>query len=186
MVVLSIADALRLVRRGVLAAAALAASQFVLTSDARANPWLAPGDLGLRHDVQLLADAGVIRAPATTWPMSWPDIARDVLSAEPTEHHSRAVEDALGRVRRAARREATPGFAGSSIGVSGAQEPASLRTFSDTPREEAELAIGASWLGDRLAANIEVAVVSNAQDDRDVRLDGSYIGVTFGNFMVST
>ena len=48
----------------------------------RADPWLAPGNEGLRADVQLLADAGILRGPVTTWPMSWPDIARDVLSTD--------------------------------------------------------------------------------------------------------
>ena len=33
---------------------------------ALAGPWLDPGDAGLRHDVMLLADAGVIRAPVST------------------------------------------------------------------------------------------------------------------------
>ena len=36
---------------------------------AKADPWLAPGDEGLRSDIQLLADAGIIRGPVTTWPM---------------------------------------------------------------------------------------------------------------------
>ena len=49
---------------------------------AHADPWLAPGNEGLRSDIQLLADAGILRGPVTTWPMSWPDIARDVISAE--------------------------------------------------------------------------------------------------------
>src|SRR6185503_3711710 len=49
---------------------------------ARADPWLAPGDEALRSDIELLADAGILHGPVTTWPMSWPDIARDVVSAE--------------------------------------------------------------------------------------------------------
>ena len=51
-------------------------------SVASADPWLAPGDAGLRSDIQLLADAGIIRGPVTTWPMSWPDLARDVTGRE--------------------------------------------------------------------------------------------------------
>ena len=34
-----------------------------------ADPWLAPGDEGLRSDIQLLADAGILRGPVTTWPL---------------------------------------------------------------------------------------------------------------------
>ncbi len=38
---------------------------------ASADPWIEPGDVRLRHDIELLADAGIIRAPVTTWPVSW-------------------------------------------------------------------------------------------------------------------
>jgi len=48
---------------------------------ASADPWLAPGDEGVRSDIQLLADAGILRGPVTTWPISWPDVARDALAA---------------------------------------------------------------------------------------------------------
>ena len=36
------------------------------------------GDLGLRHDVQLLADYGVIKSTVTSWPMSWDTLAADL------------------------------------------------------------------------------------------------------------
>ena len=37
-----------------------------------------PGDSALRHDVQLLGDAGVVRAPLTSWPLAWTDVVRDI------------------------------------------------------------------------------------------------------------
>ena len=33
---------------------------------AYADPWLAPGDSALRHDLQWLADEGILAAPTTT------------------------------------------------------------------------------------------------------------------------
>ena len=56
----------------------LALAVMVAAPCASAAPWLAPGDLTLRHDIELLADAGILRGPITTWPISWPDVARDV------------------------------------------------------------------------------------------------------------
>ena len=47
-----------------------------------ADPWLAPGDVALRHDLEMLADVGVLKGPITQWPVPWPDIARDVLRFE--------------------------------------------------------------------------------------------------------
>ena len=51
-------------------------------SPALAGPWLDPGDSALRHDVQLLSDAGLVHAPLTTWPLAWEDVVRDIQSFE--------------------------------------------------------------------------------------------------------
>jgi len=149
-----------------------------------ADPWLAPGDEGLRSDIQLLADAGILHGPVTTWPMSWPDIARDVLAASQSGLDS-GTEQALARVRQYARRSSDRGFAGLGIRVSGAYQPATLRDFADTPREEGELGMRASWLTDHIAINLQGSYVVDPDDNKDWRADGSYIGVNFGNYMLS-
>ncbi|HET9475002.1 MAG TPA: capsule assembly Wzi family protein [Steroidobacteraceae bacterium] len=156
----------------------------ITTTSARADPWLAPGDEGLRSDIQLLADAGILRGPVTTWPMSWPDIARDVIAAE-GRGLDQATNHALARVRRLARQASDSGFAGLGIRVSGAYEPTTLREFADTPREEGELAMRASWLTEHFAVNLQGSYVVDPDDDKDWRADGSYLGVNFGNFMLS-
>lgn len=150
-----------------------------------ADPWLSPGDLALRHDIQLLADEGVIRSPTTTWPMSWPDIARDVLAAADRPTLDPLIDGALQRVRRAARDAAVSGSGGPGLRIAAAGEPTELRTFSDTPRDEGEVGAAMSWLGERMAARLEVTAVANPADGREVRLDGSYLGVNVGNFMIS-
>lgn len=165
--------------------AALAVALIVLAGDiARADAWLAPGDEGLRHDIQLLADAGILRGPVTTWPMSWPDIARDVLAADASQLDE-ATSAAFSRVRRRAREASAPGFAGAGIRVSGAYQPAVVREFADTPRGEGELELKASWLTDHFAVNLQGSYVVDPDDDKAWRADGSYLGVNFGNFMLS-
>jgi hypothetical protein len=154
-------------------------------SNAQADPWLAPGDEGLRSDIQRLADAGILRGPVTTWPISWPDVARDVLAATAGEQYDEATLAALFRVQRLARSAASSGYAGAGIRVSAAHEPAQLRSFNDSPREEGEIALRASWLSDRFALNLQGAVVADADDGHTWRADGSYLGVNIGNFMVS-
>jgi hypothetical protein len=162
---------------------ALAAASLIST--APAAPWLAPGDLTLRHDIELLADAGVLRGPITTWPISWPDVARDANAARLPDDAGPALREALARVRAAARREARTGLESLGARVAGARDPDPLRTFSDTPREEGELELGAAWMGDRFAANLQVTGVADASDDQTARFDGSYVGVNVGNFMIS-
>jgi hypothetical protein len=150
----------------------------------RADPWLAPGDEGLRGDIELLADVGILRGPVTTWPMSWPDIARDALAADDAgldEGASRALQ----RVRRLSRIASADGFSGLGIRMSGAYEPPMLRGFADVPREEAEIGLGASWLSDHFVMNLKATYLANPDNDHDFRADGSYIGVNFGNIMLS-
>jgi hypothetical protein len=151
---------------------------------AHADPWLPPGNEGLRSDIQLLADAGILRGPVTTWPMSWPDIARDVISAE-EKGLDVDTAAALARVRLLARRASDNGFAGLGIRVSGSYEPGTLRGFADTPREEGEVAMRASWLTEHFAVNLQGSYVVDPDDNKDWRADGSYLGVNFGNFMLS-
>ena len=46
-----------------------------------AAPLVAPGDSALRHDIQLLADLGLITTPVTSWPLSWGAILNDLEAA---------------------------------------------------------------------------------------------------------
>lgn len=154
-------------------------------STAMADPWLAPGDLRVRHDIEVLADAGLLRGPVTTWPVSWPDVARDLDAARSAEPASPAIEAALRRLRQAAGVAARAGWSEAELSVAGASDPARLRDFADTPREQAEASVGASWLGARFAGAVHVAIVSDPEDGQSTRLDGSYAGMTVGNFMIS-
>jgi capsule assembly protein Wzi len=150
---------------------------------AHADPWLPPGDEGLRGDLLLLADAGILRGPVNTWPMSWPDIARDVLAAD--EHGlDPATARALVRVRRRAR-DASADLEGVGMRVSGSYQPDTLREFADSPREEGEVAVRTSWITDHLALNLQGSYVVNPDDGQEFRADGSYLGINFGNFMLS-
>lgn len=151
---------------------------------AHADPWLTPGNESLRSDVQLLADAGILRGPVTTWPLSWPDIARDLLGAQAPVRDS-AVADALLRVQRLARAASNRGYSGAGIRVRGAYEPSPLRGFAETPREEGEISVRGSWLGEHLAMNLQASYAVDPDDGQSFRPDGSYVGVNVGNFMIS-
>jgi hypothetical protein len=165
-------------------AVVIALSGCGLATTARADPWLAPGNEGLRNDIQLLADAGILRGPVTTWPLSWPDVARDALGAD-TRVLDAATADALYRVQRLSRAAASSGHSGADYRLSAAHEPATLRSFADAPREEGEVALRASWLGDHLALSLQGTYVVDADDGKTLRPDGSYLGINVGNFMLS-
>ncbi len=152
---------------------------------AGADPWLAPGDAGLRSDVQLLADADIVRTPVSSWPLSWADVSRDLARVRAVDLTTPTLQDAYERVRREARRNTRVGVVEPYVEVGGALHPIRTRGFADAPREEGELATGLDWTGERFAVRLEVRGVASPEDDRAVRFDGSYAGMVIGNVMIS-
>ena len=149
------------------------------------GPWIPTGDLALRHDLQLLADRGVVKAPLMMWPLSWGDIARDLRTVDTTieleVHEQLAFERIRARAEHQGRSEGIKAFAKASV----SEDPRVIRAFEDTPRETAELTGGITWTGERYAGNLAVTAVEDPSDGKDVRLDGSYFGASVGNWMIS-
>lgn len=148
-----------------------------------AGPWVDPGDTALRHDIQLLADAGLIDAPVTQWPLSWGDLLRS--GEEPGRALSEAEASAWGRVQRHARAARVTGEWRQTVRVAGGTEARTLRDFAATPREQAELELGVEWTGNRAAVRLQGQYALDAEDDREWRGDGSYAGLALGNWMLA-
>ena len=100
---------------------------------AHADPWLAPGDATLRHDLQWLADEGILTAPTTTWPLARDEIERAVRAVDDRQAAALppGLADALARVRRTVESGAESGVETRLAGA----EPSPLRGFADSPRE---------------------------------------------------
>ena len=64
-----------------------------------ASPWLDPGDSGIRNDIQILADAGVITAPMMAWPIAWADVATGLATFKDADQLSGSAADAYRRLR---------------------------------------------------------------------------------------
>ena len=150
-----------------------------------AEPWLPPGDLALRSDIQILADAGVIKAPVMVWPLRWADISRDVLASSDADYADSVIGLSLARVTRRVRREMRTSGIQPHFRASASEKPRSIRTFEDTPRETGELEVGAQWQGDRIAYRLQVTGAVDPQDDKSVRADGSYVTAVWGNTLFS-
>jgi hypothetical protein len=151
---------------------------------AGADPWIAPGDARLRHDLQLLADAGIVGAPLTAWPVSWSEVARDLGRNSAAADRSEWLEAAMVRVRTAARDATRTGRLSGDVRISGSEASMALRRFADTPREEGELSAGLQYTGSRFAYRLEATAVSDPDDGKEYRADGSYAGVALGNWML--
>lgn len=167
---------------------ALAAAMPLVSAPAAADPWLAPGDLVLRHDIQLLADAGILDVPVNTWPITWASVARELdgyQAGQEGEVPGPAVVAALERVKAGLQNARGATGLQPSARVAARSEDFWLRTFQDTPRENSEVALGASWMGERFAARLQGWRVSNPPDGDDWRLDGSYVAAVMGNHILS-
>ncbi len=152
---------------------------------AAADPWIAPGDARLRHDLQLLSDAGIVRAPLSAWPVSWGEVARDLRAADVTVERPPHVEVALARARAAAAEASRIGAWQGIARIAGSENPMQLRRFADVAREEGEITGGAQVTAERYALRFQATAVANASDGQDVRADGSYAGMVLGNWIVS-
>lgn len=154
------------------------------SAGAGAQGLIAPGDLQLRHDLQLLNDAGIIDTPLTAWPLSQAEIERHVAAVD-TSELSRHPRNAFERLQARFSSRTAVAAPRVSFTLAGAIEPVVLRTFEDTPREEGGVGVQLAWQNTRFAVNLAAAVHANPDDDDQFRPDGTYVALLLGNWIVS-
>ena len=147
-----------------------------------ASPFVSAGDTVLRHDIQLLADAGVIKGPISTWPLAWGPIAADVQAFDKTDGVTRDVIDAIARVRARAGWEMRSDEMYFQASGSVAEKPKRIRSFENTPRGRAEFSAGLTYTADWFTASLNGQIVDADDGDEDFRADGSVVGAVLGNF----
>ena len=131
------------------------------------------GDAGLRHDVLLLADAGVLSAPFAGWPISSSDLDALRTATELPPHLEAARRRIMSGTGHSRRLVAEVGAINRDF---------SLRGFESVPREDTEARVGVDWRKDRYSVVLRMAYVSDPEDDRQWRADGSQAGVYLGNW----
>ena len=151
---------------------------------AQADPLARPGDLQLRHDIQLLADEGVINIPVTMWPIPWDDIDAALDAVSEAGFSSEAAQ-AISRLRLRARYELGDGGLRPRAWASVAAEPRVIRNFEDTPREEAQAGLEFGWAGRRFIGNVSATYAHDPVDGDEFRPDDTYLGMYLGNWIVS-
>jgi hypothetical protein len=154
-----------------------------LAGAAQAGPWIEPGDSRLRHDLQLLADTGIVRAPLTAWPVSWPEIVRDIRDVRP-EQQVPHVAAALARVRREAGVATRLGELDIEASIAGSERPMALRRFGEVPRSSGEISLAAESMASAFAFRVEVTGAADPDDGDEFRPDGSYVAWVAGNWML--
>ncbi|MDQ2045520.1 capsule assembly Wzi family protein [Pseudoalteromonas sp. 20-92] len=166
-----------------------------------AEPWVKPDDYGLRADIQQLADAGVILAPVTTYPLMWKSFISDVDSM-PLEQLTPSLQDALLRVKHRYKSENSSSHSLQLLAFA-ATDPIVATSFGATNTQETELSAAYAYLGDNFAAKVAVNyrkdgkkcladgktaddIVTDQQaltDCNDTSLDDSYLAYRLGNWI---
>lgn len=156
----------------------------VFAWNAVAAPLAAPGDMQLRHDLQLLNDSGVINIPLTAWPVPLGDVY-DAVADSAWRSLSATEMAALERVRDYLSWELETGIVKASATLAGSSNPRVIRTFENTPREDAQASANLHWVGDRFAVSIQASYAPSPIDGNEFRPDGTYFGAAFGNWIIT-
>ncbi|MDR9827838.1 capsule assembly Wzi family protein [Vibrio sp. FNV 38] len=152
-----------------------------LPTISQAKPWIEPTDLHLRSDLQLLANAGIITVPITTYPLMWNGVISDI------RQNSRNAKTQLevNAVHRVTRAHRSSQGVNVSLELGAGSEASRFQHFGTPMREKGEVTAGISDANDWWAFNLQATYAYDAQDNENVRLDGSYLAAIVGNWVVS-
>ena len=164
----------------------LALTILVCSLTATAGPVASPGDIGLRHEIQMLADYGAIQGPTTAWPVSWDAILADLEAAYESEMNLPvAVRATFVRVLNRARRETARSDGHFNYRASASEKPTRIRGYTNAPYEKGELSAGYSWANSRFSIDINATGAMDPLDDEELRADGSRLAVDWGNVTIA-
>ncbi|WP_445946761.1 capsule assembly Wzi family protein [Shewanella sp.] len=159
----------------------LALGMSVCGSVAQAAPWVDASDIYLRADIQALADAGFITVPVNTYPLMWSGIGENLAKAEPSLM-TPAQMDAFARVNFYYQ-NAINNRGNKSMKLAGATDAARFQHFGSDYREKGQLSGSTEYLGERFAFKAAATANYHPDDDKNLRLDGSYVAMILGNWV---
>lgn len=143
-----------------------------------AEPFLAPDNPFLRHEIRLLQDAGYLSATTGPWPLSLGGMSQE----------GRKVgwgHDLLGTTLE---RESRTGFSPLRAQLGLSDNRVTVRSFGREPRANFHSGIVTSWMNDRFAARLSLSSLNGVESDwkgrkdEGLALDGSYLAIRLGNW----
>ena len=147
------------------------------------EPFLAPNDPFIRHEIRMLGDEGSLKNIQNTWPIDYGG-----LSAMQTESDFKLPSSLLdNRISL----ESNSGWSPISTSIGFADDRVTARGFGPKPRSSFATNASISWMNDRFAGKLSMnAFYSMPRDwkgrkDEGFALDGSYIAARLGNWSAS-
>ncbi|OUU80208.1 MAG: hypothetical protein CBC38_02095 [Gammaproteobacteria bacterium TMED78] len=138
-----------------------------------------PGDLRLKHDIQLLSDAGIITAPISGWPIFLSGIS---LNRDEIIKNSPNLITALERVFP--EKESHDDIK-INLGFSASNETDRIRGYQSRPRKNEELSWRLATSKGRFYFDLRAKVDKTHIGKNSARPTGSYIGMAIGNWFIS-
>jgi len=152
-------------------------------------PWVNPDDLALRNDIQSLADAGIITAPVTTYPLMWNAIKDDILSANIGLLNDKNLQ-ALNHVRYNFKYASTnQNIIKKSVYL--ASNPNRFTSYGNDNFDQGNIRLSDEFFVGNLAGKLQVNSriglddTPNLNQGSDINLDGSYLAYKLGNWVLS-
>lgn len=149
---------------------------------AQASTWIDANNLYLRDHIQRLADANIITAPVTTYPLMWDAIDNDLQRAN-TSELSPNLSDSYVQVMHYYQRAVRNDFK-HRVEIGAATGPKSFNSFGDSLRHKAQLAHSTEYVGSFWAGRLSTQVSDNERTNQDVTFDGSYLAAIYGNWIL--
>lgn len=154
-----------------------------------AGPWLLPGSLSVKSDIDILANAGLIKAPVMTWPIAWVNIGPQLLSSETKaklRKESPAVKGAYQRILKLYKNNYQPHHLQSSVyaSIAGSRNP--FRTFEYEPYADFATGTAAAYQSKHVAtsANVSYYRAINKSYSNYVHVDNSFAYLLLGNWAI--
>jgi hypothetical protein len=154
---------------------------FKLSIFSFAEPFLAPNDPFIRHEIRLLGDEGGFDSLQNSWPL---DLGRLSSGLQEPAYNSELLDNRLSE-------ESNSGFSPIYTTLGIADDRVTARGFGPKPRSSFATNASVSWMNDRFAAKLSLNAFYGMETDWKGRvdegfaLDGSYIAARLGNWSVS-
>ena len=148
-----------------------------------AEPFLAPNDPFIRHEIRYLSDEGGLDGLQNTWPLNLGGLDAMRTNSD-VEISSTLFDDRLSK-------ESNSGWSPVFTTIGVADDRVTARGFGPEPRSSFATIATVSWMNDRFAAKLSLNGFYGMEKDWKGRvdegfaLDGSYIATRLGNWSAS-
>ena len=146
------------------------------------EPFLAPNDPFIRHEIRYLGDEGGLDGVQNTWPLDLGGIS--AMRSEVDETPGSLLDNRL-------KNESTSGWSPIFTNIGLADDRVTARGFGPKPRSSFATNASVSWMNDRFAAKLSLNAFYGMKTDWKGReeegfaLDGSYVAARLGNWSAS-